>query len=406
MAGQSEPVRVTYTVGFDGLPVFTPDGRQLAWTTNRTPGNRSQIFLADWNHVRARQLLGLEPTKPTGFEPSTDTTASKSTATETGATETGTARAAAGDSYQLAVADYAAEDIRRHVAYLCRPELAGRMTGTSGEQLATAYVAAYFQRLGLQPAGDQGSWFQTFQFTSGVALEENNRLASGSQPYRLNHDWRPLSFSGTGQFKSAPLVFAGYGMDVPVGESQDAYDSYTHLDVRDKWVLAFRYLPTDAKSFYVHGVPVLSAFTGSHAQYHTPRDTPERLNYEGAAAVARLMGLITRSLGCRDAPPDYLEQAARLEQPRGMLRAYLGTIPDYAQEVVGVLLSGVRKEGPAARAGVRGGDIIVELAGKKIENIYDYTHAIEGLKIEQPVKMAVRRGKQRVVLEVVPGSRE
>src|SRR4029079_7428908 len=43
------------------------------------------------------------------------------------------------------------------------------------------------------------------------------------------------------------------------------------------------YLPTDATSFYMHGVPILAAFTGAHVEYHTPRDTPEKLNYEGAA---------------------------------------------------------------------------------------------------------------------------
>ena len=57
--GKSTPVRVTYTKGFDGLPAFTPDGKQLAWTSNRTDSGQSQLFLANWNHERARELLGL-----------------------------------------------------------------------------------------------------------------------------------------------------------------------------------------------------------------------------------------------------------------------------------------------------------------------------------------------------------
>ena len=88
------------------------------------------------------------------------------------------------------------------------------------------------------------------------------------------------------------------------------------------------------------------------------------------------------------------------------MRAYLGTIPDYAEEVKGVLLSGASKDGPADKAGVKSRDVIVELAGKKIENIYDYTHAIEGLKIGQTVKMVVLRNGERVVLEVTPTSRD
>jgi C-terminal processing protease CtpA/Prc len=166
------------------------------------------------------------------------------------------------------------------------------------------------------------------------------------------------------------------------------------------------YLPTDAKSFYMQGVPVLSAFTGSHGEYHTPRDTPDRLNYDGAASIARLMGLITRSVALRAEAPDYVRHEAKQTETRGRLRAYLGTIPDYAEEVKGVLLGGATKDGPADKAGVKPGDIIVELAGKKIENIYDYTHAIEALKIGEKVKLVVLRQGQRVTMEVVPGSRE
>ena len=50
---ESAPVRVTYTKGFDGLPVFTPDGQGLSWTTNRTASKQSQIFLAKWDHQAA-----------------------------------------------------------------------------------------------------------------------------------------------------------------------------------------------------------------------------------------------------------------------------------------------------------------------------------------------------------------
>jgi C-terminal processing protease CtpA/Prc len=167
------------------------------------------------------------------------------------------------------------------------------------------------------------------------------------------------------------------------------------------------YLPTDASVFFMRGVPILSAFTGSHSDYHTPRDTPDKLNYEGVAKVARFMGLIARSLALRDAVPDYIAQTAPKDGPRrARLRAYLGTIPDYAEEVNGVKLSGVANDGPAAKAGLRSGDIIVELAGKKIENIYDYTYAIEALKIGQTVKIAVLRKGERVTSEIVPGSRE
>jgi hypothetical protein len=168
------------------------------------------------------------------------------------------------------------------------------------------------------------------------------------------------------------------------------------------------YLPTDATAFFLQGVPILSAFTGPHADYHTPRDTPEKLNYLDAARVARFMGLVTRSLAMRDSPPDYIAQTAPEQKARrANLRAYLGTIPDYAEsDIKGMKISGTAKDGPADKAGLQGGDIIVELAERKIENIYDYTYAIQALKIGQTVKVIVRRDGKRVEMEITPGSRE
>ncbi|MGE0445553.1 MAG: hypothetical protein AB7P99_10015 [Vicinamibacterales bacterium] len=61
--GKKEPVRVTYSDGFDGLPVPSPDGRRLAWTSSRGGGREGQIFLADWNHERALAALAAAPNR-------------------------------------------------------------------------------------------------------------------------------------------------------------------------------------------------------------------------------------------------------------------------------------------------------------------------------------------------------
>ena len=168
------------------------------------------------------------------------------------------------------------------------------------------------------------------------------------------------------------------------------------------------YLPTDASSFYLKGIPILSAFTGSHSEYHTPRDTPELLNYEGAAKIAKLMGLITRSVASSESAPEFTEQKAPENQgTRAAMTAYLGSIPDYAQgDIQGVLLSGVSKDGPAAKAGVQAKDIVIELAGRKVENIYDYTYAIEALKVGQETDIVVRRKEEVLRFKVTPQSRQ
>jgi hypothetical protein len=168
------------------------------------------------------------------------------------------------------------------------------------------------------------------------------------------------------------------------------------------------YLPTDTMSFYLQGIPVLTFFTGTHADYNTSRDTADRLNYEGLGKIARLMGLLTRGLAMREKAPDFIAQAKpRTDASRANLRAYLGTIPDYAEsDIKGVAIDGVAKDGPAEQGGMRAGDLIVEVAGKTIENIYDYTYALNALKVGQTVRVKVLRGDSETELEIRPASRE
>lgn len=168
------------------------------------------------------------------------------------------------------------------------------------------------------------------------------------------------------------------------------------------------YLPTDATSFYLKGIPVLSAFTGVHGEYHTPRDTADRLNFAGLASVADLFAGITAALAERAEPPDFVAPAhAAPMPPRAGLRVYLGTIPSYGEaEGQGMLLSGVAPGGPAERAGLRAGDRIVELAGHAIENVYDYTYALDALAIGKAVPITVLRDGERLRFEVTPASRD
>ena len=89
------------------------------------------------------------------------------------------------------------------------------------------------------------------------------------------------------------------------------------------------------------------------------------------------------------------------------IRDSLGTVPDYSQgDVVGVKLSGATKGCPADKAGVKGGDVVVDVAGKAVKNIYDYTYVLESLKVGEMVKITVVRKGKKITLEVTPGSRQ
>jgi Tol biopolymer transport system component len=168
------------------------------------------------------------------------------------------------------------------------------------------------------------------------------------------------------------------------------------------------YLPTDVTSFYTKNVPVLNFFTGGHEDYHRPTDTADKLNYKDLARVTKLTRDIVLDIAQSAERPDLakVERSALEGGGREMLRTYLGTIPDYTTEVKGVKLAGVRGGSPAEKAGLRGGDVIVEFAGQKITNIYDYTYALDAAKIGKATRMVIERDGKRVSISVTPEARK
>jgi Tol biopolymer transport system component len=212
-----------------------------------------------------------------------------------------------------------------------------------------------------------------------------------------------LNFDMVGRLRDNKLTLQG------IGSSPDWTKLIEKRNVAAGFNLTLQedpYLPTDTTPLYPRGVPVLAFFTGGHDDYHRPTDQPDTLNYEGTARIARLARGILADLE-KAARPTYAQITnTAAGGARENLRAYVGTIPDYAAEVQGVKLSGVRAGGPADRAGIKGGDVVVEFAGSKIANIYDYTYALDAVKIGQPVSLVVLRDGQRVILTVTPEARK
>lgn len=167
------------------------------------------------------------------------------------------------------------------------------------------------------------------------------------------------------------------------------------------------YQPTDVGSFNTASVACLTFFTGAHQEYHKPSDTADKINYEDLDRVgAFAAAIVKRLMDAPDAP-----QFTKVEQKsetggRAGLRLFTGTIPDYASDVKGLLLGGVIGGGPAEQAGLAKGDVIVEIAGQSITNIYDYTYALELLKIGQPAKVIYMRGGEKRETTLTPAARK
>jgi len=135
---------------------------------------------------------------------------------------------------------------------LASDELKGRGNGTPELDRAAAYIADQFQRIGLEAAGDEGTYLQAFELITGLTLGPSNSLTiegpAATVTLQLGRDYQPLSIGGSDQELSVPLVFAGYGISAPDLD----YDDYAGLDVSGKAVLVLRHEPqeTDENSAF------------------------------------------------------------------------------------------------------------------------------------------------------------
>jgi Tol biopolymer transport system component len=170
------------------------------------------------------------------------------------------------------------------------------------------------------------------------------------------------------------------------------------------------YGPSDQTSFYAVHIPVLHFFTGAHDRYHTPDDDADAVNFAGEARVIGVVAKVVSELARGTVTPQYARASAApaMQGDSRGYGAYLGTVPDYSAmdaTTGGVLLSDVRAGGPAERAGIKGGDRILEIGGTRIENLYDMTYALQDHKPGETVDVFVERKGERVKLRATLGSR-
>ncbi|MBI5725269.1 MAG: M20/M25/M40 family metallo-hydrolase [Planctomycetes bacterium] len=129
-----------------------------------------------------------------------------------------------------------AEAFARHVGYLADPSAGGRMTGTAGNSRAVEYVRKEFGKAGLNPAGQDGTWFQTFPVGSVHVPTDQSRLKlAGGNEFVLWKDFAPMASGCQGRFEGT-IVFAGYGLHNHVR----GYNDYANIDAKGAVVIVFQ----------------------------------------------------------------------------------------------------------------------------------------------------------------------
>lgn len=162
------------------------------------------------------------------------------------------------------------------------------------------------------------------------------------------------------------------------------------------------YSSSDHTSFVSKKIPVLFFFSGLHSDYHKPSDTWEKINPDSAARLVDVVGKTAGELANADGRPTFITVAD--EKPPGGSGGgygpYFGSIPDFGQVENGVRFSDVKPASPAAKAGLKAGDILVQFGGKPIKNLYDFTDALRNSKVGDVVEVKVMRNGQPITVSV------
>jgi Zn-dependent M28 family amino/carboxypeptidase len=142
--------------------------------------------------------------------------------------------------------DLAARQVRAHTTFLADDLLEGRGTGTRGHALAARYVASQFLRLGLQPAGDAGTFDQTVPLIEATEQIESGRFSlrrTGAPDVSLQASTDVIVRVAAGQTEGrieAPAVFIGYGVQAPEFD----HDDFQGIDLTGKIAVVLSGAPT------------------------------------------------------------------------------------------------------------------------------------------------------------------
>jgi Zn-dependent M28 family amino/carboxypeptidase len=152
---------------------------------------------------------------------------------------------------KAAAASITAARLRAHIRYLADDLLEGRGPGSRGDKLAQAYIATQMEAMGLEPAGENGTWFQPFDI---VGVDTKNPATTlfrkGSDSVQLKYHDEFIASSGlqapAARLDDAELVFVGYGIVAP----EHGWDDFKGVDMKGKVLVVMNNDPEDDPALF------------------------------------------------------------------------------------------------------------------------------------------------------------
>lgn len=217
-------------------------------------------------------------------------------------------------------------------------------------------------------------------------LEETVAMLNMDMIGRLDENKLTIFGTGTSKVWDSILDAAAKGTELELAKKKEGFG------------------PSDHASFYGKKIPVLHFFTGIHDDYHRPGDDWEKVNSSGMKTIIDVVEKVVLAVDGSAERPDYIHIPGAASLARSGSRPYFGSIPDFGKEVEGYAISGVSPESPADKGGLKGGDVIVELAGRKIGGLDDFDLALREFPPGGKVTVVVQRGTEKLNLSVTLGT--
>jgi Tol biopolymer transport system component len=430
--------QITYQSNFNAFPMFSPNGKKLVFSSNRNPEKprETNVYIADWVDVDPNEHLDTNLIRKHIQYLASDERAGR----------------LAGSHQELQAAQYIDSQLKSYqllskiipftYKYRVNPhddkhseEIKARniIGYLDNNAKRTIVIGAHYDHIGRNehkqstlPNSDGQIHNGADDNASGVAAvlelarilsqnnekepvnfvfaffsgEEDGLMGSKAIAKTIHQDYpKPLvmiNMDMVGRLNSENLLNIGGIGSSPMLPQIVARSKPAHLKLAlDSSGVG----PSDHTSFYQQNIPVLFAFTGTHADYHKPSDDEDKINYQGLSSIARFVHNLTIQISLQDSLP-FTKTSLKEAKSVPKYKVTMGIMPSYGDSDHGMLIDGVTQGKAADKAGILSGDILTRIGDCKIKEVYSYMDCLSKIKEGETHTVELIRKNENLKLKV------